>query len=1084
MNAYERLLLPENLNYAWRKTKRLLSMADGYVDRGEVIEFEINLERHLQAIHEQFADGHFKLQKLRPLPRPKKMDADDPVDRQYFHVAVADQVAWIAVVNVLGPELDRLMPPWSYGNRIYRPAWYERVENRGSKLEIGPYRHASGYLYRKFQHSWPLFRRHVSLTARKMVRVEALEMDVADERATASAIAETLQYLRGSFWRYDERGKRDTDLYHAAIDLKQFYPSVRTDAVLRGLAMGCDEIDKDSPLREILEGMLRFELDQEGIPRATLRRVEPVFDFDKGNVEGIPTGLFVAGFLANAAMLPVDQAVDDRIRRQRALAHFRFVDDHTILAYDFDQLCEWIAWYEATLQQHNIGAVVNKEKYDPHSLSMWMRVREEAVASTKSLTSDLKKVKDEAVRDTKIDGANPTRLLTKTLGQVSVIAAADIEILDDDDLRERLKLLEWLLLADIPEREIRPDTRAAFAAGQIAALAPVLIQEGDNLVDEYRALAELRSRPPRADRATRKQIEAHEEAVARKTAVVEELLTNDRLEEEKRLRRCFHLLLQAFQEFPGKARLFYRLHQYCHITGHGGLSDIADWIRRMREQRNFGWADYYAGLSLQILSESLLHASRTLKRDDALRLDREAAWRHLKDIAKLNARIFFVPRSREAWFHSLAQKEFGVALTAAAEMLREQSFARSVCARFRRLSARYVQVNFGEPSRRWIEGTGWPLGVWAHWIESIASVDGRPSPVWQHVEQSFAYDTETDRNAARRYPELLSNRGWRYLLRPEVRHTISDAGWLRDVMNDNVKRIESAQASKNEALALAARSFSHVGSGWVTLSEWTNFVKEACSPFDPRRSEWTALEIIRQLVAPVVTDISTKASRLDRLHPNNILIREDWISNYAADRTRAAMNWEDWRLFVANDGAGAQAVKLRGARAAIFDYRYFTYTLEGQKLDPWERRLVAMGRLLLGQLCFDYGAPRLWNLRGNERVVILPRTRMLQTLAISSRTLLLVEGCLGVRSAETRAIPRGPELFGLTEGAEPNDADYDPPLLVGPNELLQAIEIAQRVLTENQLAVAMNQPRQLIPFRLSDFAAVLGPEEGEDGLAE
>ena len=77
--------------------------------------------------------------------------------------------------------------------------------------------------------------------------------------------------------------------------------------------------------------------------------------------------------------------------------------------------------------------------------------------------------------DTKMDGANPTKLLTKTLGQVSAIAATNPDMLDDEDIEERLKLLEWLLLANIPDREIRPDTRAAFAAGQIATLAPLLI---------------------------------------------------------------------------------------------------------------------------------------------------------------------------------------------------------------------------------------------------------------------------------------------------------------------------------------------------------------------------------------------------------------------------------------------------------------------------------------------------------------------------------------------------------------------------------------------------------------------------------
>ena len=47
-------------------------------------------------------------------------------------------------------------------------------------------------------------------------------------------------------------------------------------------------------------------------------------------------------------------------------------------------------------------------------------------------------------------------------------------------------------------------------------------------------------------------------------------------------------------------------------------------------------------------------------------------------------------------------------------------------------------------------------------------------------------------------------------------------------------------------------------------------------------------------------------------------------------------------------------------------------------------------------------------------------------------------------------------------------------LLFGANALLVAIEDAQRGLKSNQLAVAMNQPRQVIPVGLKDFA--IGPD--------
>ena len=120
-------------------------------------------------------------------------------------------------------------------------------------------------------------------------------------------------------------------------------------------------------------------------------------------------------------------------------------------------------------------------------------------------------------------------------------------------------------------------------------------------------------------------------------------------------------------------------------------------------------------------------------------------------------------------------------------------------------------------------------------------------------------------------------------------------------------------------------------------------------------------------------------------------------------------------------------------------------------------------------------------MRGNEQVVRLPRAQWFEVLAISSPTFLLIESCLGARTAETRSIARTPGLFGWLDGEKANDAGFDPPLLVGATALLDAVRNAQKVLEENQLAVMMNQPRQLIPFRLSDFAAG-GEGDGDDDV--
>ena len=106
---------------------------------------------------------------------------------------------------------------------------------------------------------------------------------------------------------------------------------------------------------------------------------------------------------------------------------------------------------------------------------------------------------------------------------------------------------------------------------------------------------------------------------------------------------------------------------------------------------------------------------------------------------------------------------------------------------------------------------------------------------------------------------------------------------------------------------------------------------------------------------------------------------------------------------------------------------------------------------------------------------------MFQSLAISPATLQILEGCLGGRSAENREISREPDLFGWSKDKTINDDEFDPPELPTLNVLLAEIVKAQTIFKHNQLAVSMNRPRQLIPFRLKDFATgPNGEPEGDD----
>lgn len=1061
MSIHGRLLQPENLNYAWIKTKALLRIADGYMDSAEVAAFEIDLEQRLLGISRQFEQGKYRLKKLRPLPRPKKITEGGPIDRQYYHVAIEDQVAWIALVNAIGPELDQKMEPWSYGNRLYRPAWYEPDEAGQSKLEIGPYRHSSGHLYRRFQHSWPLFRRHVTLTARMMVQKEKLhrdEMDTADQLATATAERENLAYFKNGWWQKNSTPNRKNELFHASIDLEKFYPNLKVEAVVKGLGLA-GALD-ERKMADLVSSMLDFKLDMSEMPSTALESVEP--PFLKSRFEGLPTGLFVSGFLANAAMLPVDKAVADRISASRNTAHFRFVDDHTIIAYDFDALCDWIIWYEDLLENQGIGASVNAEKYDPPELAKWIKLRKAGKSAEQS-----QELYNKAMQETRIDGRNPTKLMTKTLAQVSEIAAADINILDDDDLHERLSMLEWLLLADIPEREIRPDTRASFAAGQIASLVPVLVQEIDGIIEVARRLADHQKREPDAERSTGKDRQRYQDRTAE---LKEELSLSEKahdVEERKLLKRCFELLLQALREHPGKARLFFRIHQYCRVTGHSGLKAIAEWIAETRAEERTTWADYYTSLSLQIMSKGLLTTVARLGTFDSLRSDIKAAESHLEDIASLQLGTFVLPPDRETWFHAVGRREFGVALIQAAEILNRWPKYEHLANRFRALSTSFVSVKADAPSEEWLEDTGWTAGVWAHLAENTIGTERDPSLAWLALSTGFDFDHVHDLRAARRYPEHFPDPGWQHLLTSSQALPEDDSAWLRQVIGDNTERLSEAKESTKRAFTRATRSLEAEKKHQITLSDWTSKLSD-CSPFDPRRSEWTALEIVRKLLENAVS-LEGSTDTLDRLHPDNVLLPAQWLSAFSESRGTSRLGWEAWRNFI--KVSGNDKIELRDSASCIRDYRFASNSMSGIAFSPEERRFTSIGRILVGLLRANHTALKVWNIRGNELIYPLPRARWFGDLAISSSTTQLLDACLAARPAESRVIIRQPDLFAWQSGELPNDVTFDPDPIFGLNDLVESVNDAQRILQENQLSVSANQPRQLIPFRIADFAA-------------
>lgn len=1071
----------ENLHYAWRKARSLLRRADGYVDLAETTAFELDLEAQLSRIQADFRSCSYHLDALRPLPRPKKLKKNVPIDRQFFHVAVRDQVAWIALTNILGPRLDPLMPAWSYGNRIYRAAWFEEDEARQSKrLEIGPYRHASGQLYRKFQHGWPLFRRHVSRTARLMWAhvhpIDQTQDNEADQRAFQVSEADGLVYFKSDYWQ-QPHDANPTYIHYASLDLERFYPNINRGAIVRAVIAQLEDQDRE-PIEILLRQMLAFEVDMSDFPEHLSENVEPTFK-SFGPEKGIPTGLFAAGFLANAALLPVDQQIQEHLLKRRDIAHFRYVDDHTFLAYTFEALCSWIKTYRRIIEDSGLGVSINPEKFEPASLGTYLEL-EDGLSGSPVAASEISKAREAAFDETRIDGLNPTKLLTKTLGQVSAIVAANANILDDEDLRERLKLLEWLLLADIPDREIRPDTRAAFAAGQIATLVPLLVQESDGLVDLTRKLPSLETQlnALQKTQGSEESVNVLKVQIAATRDALSKKIKEHEATERAHYKHCFNLLMQAFKEFPGKPRLFYRLVQYCYVTGYPGIMDIAAWCVVQRQQGNETWADYYSGLCLQILSDTVLDATRILADRSTLLSERRAVLGHLKDIAAMPEKSLAVPSSRSAWFHDIASNELSISLMAVSRAL-ESTDERALAVRLLAVADR-IRPNWKKPGPSWRTDTGYSAGVWAERTEQRLNPNDEPSKPWQFFFlPSFDAAIRSDTLAVRRYPELLPQSWWRKLVEEPREIPRDDAGWWRDCLVAHPDRQTVALGSAHDALRTAAMSLQFDGAatvlgdaeGYCTVLQWVEHLKTCCSQFDPRQSEWTALEIVRAIVS-TAWDFNATRGQLDHLHPANILIPHNWKTSFGND----APGWEVWRKFARDNPA-----RFRTGGSFLEDYRFSGCDAVDFQ-DNWDRQRVGIGRLLLGLLQCCFAGPRLWNMRGNERARPLARGTAYGELAISSLTLLFLEACLSARSAENWDMLLRPSLFGVVGLPRLSDMDFDAPVLKDPQEVVGIIQRAQEALEENQIAVSRNQPRQLIPFNLADFAKGMPAGVGDEDV--
>ncbi|WP_374005637.1 RNA-directed DNA polymerase [Delftia lacustris] len=1053
----------QNMRWAWEKVKRASVPGDIWIDEADLAAFEVHLGRELHLLAEDLRSRKFRISPIRPMAFPKNPDGEgNPRVRQYFHFTVRDQVAWVAVVNVLGRFVDERMPVWSYGNRLFRSAWIEE-NDLGKKLrKIGPYRHSSGRIYRPFQQAWPLFRRHVALAvaaaAHGYERVNNLDDDEREELDLQRRMhkADRCPFVLADYWNSLPTDENKSDIYWASVDLEKFYPSIPLASCVDAISQ-CVPANIRPEVQQLLKTLTQLPLDLEGWTDTELKHIE--LEESRKTFHRIPTGLMVSGFLANAALLKVDQEVQKSLPLGR-IAHFRYVDDHVILAKSFEELVKWIDHYTSVIERLGSGASINPSKTEPKALGELLGAKD--VTRRVAGSDQWNRAQDEC----RLDPEFPTPLMTKTIALVSAIGRTDFTALEDNELSILSQQLEHLLLVDVPEAEMPERTRLAFAATRLARIAEARLASPETL--------DIRHGGGGKNRVTGIKTKAYKgddssfDSIAILTGIND---ANIHARLAGIADRVFSLVRRVLHKRPDRVRLWTHALTIARRLGATGLELLFDDIDRYaRDPVNRLSASYILGNSYAVLATETVRAAQLLVDTNAAGWRRAAALRSLRDIAKLTNRGV---SKADRWFVQKSLNQFFVGVYCATVLL-EQSPGIS------QLLGQRLNPAFANEGRALLSA------------ENVAP-DLRVALAWWGCKFDL-------RKPIRRASDLILHLGalvdglpesddlWNFFpadapIAPLVRIAsatrstqVNQEGWWLDALMDRLDwpGIQQVTTLSPAASRVRASLSGSETSKLLPLPVWAKKIwasQNSGITNEWRLGEWTCLEIIRQaalLLSTTTTetldnDYLQRASRKDNnvrsncAHPLNFALPSHLIDT-------PAVSWQEWKQKLREPGVGA--LRKVSQRRQIYDRRYAPLIISD--IGSAQNSIRGLGLCLFALLSRSFLLPVQWNGLGHETMLRHLPQLLRDEITYSSATFGILEACLQPRAAEN--------LFAsLHQAWSPNfddDTEHDPVSLIDTNDLARIISIAQNELEGNQISTFNQQSRQVTPVNLMHLTDV------------
>lgn len=387
----------------------------------------------------------------------------------------------------------------------------------------------------------------------------------------------------------------------------------------------CDYYSDDADFCRLIEVLSDFKVDTLNYSQKELEKIQ----LDKPFL-GLPTGLAVAGFLANVFLLDIDKEIKAKLERNKNVIHFRYVDDHVFVSTSPIELYNWIKEYNELIKKK--GVRINFAKLEPKELSKDIFEQD---LSDKEIEGKMKKAS--------LDPFYPSPLMTETLQKVSELSGLNLDLLSDKEFDMVFKDLQMLMVADIPEQEIKKNTRVSFACSMLTRMVAdwdcdleKVYELRKQWIERVKVYEKNLSDKERKEQA-QKIVSMYQLAFSNGTTDnfdeliaqikdlhldlspitdLKDVLNNGYNKSNLKREKIYRLLTKAIMEIPDKSKIWLRAFDYCTYNIPEKIIDLYKLLRHIEKEKDLhpiGCEYLYAMLHLRMAHNLVKAISRLLE---------------------------------------------------------------------------------------------------------------------------------------------------------------------------------------------------------------------------------------------------------------------------------------------------------------------------------------------------------------------------------------------------------------------------------------------------------------------------------------